>query len=372
MNREKEVYQYWMACLKGISSSKKRRLKEVCGTEKGVFYIEETTLCTFPFLNKKEKEYLKTGRTESVLEKADGEWKQLQKKGVHITTWREKDYPERLEQIAVPPYALFGVGENCFEIPDVTAAIVGAREASPYGLRMAYEFGKVLASSGIYIISGMARGIDGEALRGAFHGAETAGAVLGCGVDICYPKENGSLYHMLQQKGRLFSEYVPGTPPLAGNFPPRNRIISALSDIILVMEAKERSGSLITADFALEQGKDVYALPGPVTSSLSKGCNRLILQGAGILLSPEELLENLPFDLQKKAMQNVKNSEECEIKLESPEKLLYSLLCLYPKSLTQLEEESGLSRGKLAELLLRMEMTGWVQEISKNYYIRLK
>lgn len=372
MCRGNEFYEYWLACVKGITSSQKRKLREMFGTEKELFYIEETGYKSCMLLTEKECENLRENQRNGVMDARKREWEKARKNGMRIVTYFSAEYPERLRQIPDPPYALFGMGPDCFRFPKGTAAIVGARSASPYGLKMAYEFGKNLSASGIYIISGMARGVDGEGIRGALDGSCTAVAVLGCGADVCYPRENRGLYEALKKTGGILSEYPPGTPPLAWNFPPRNRIISGLSDIVLVMEAKERSGSLITADFALEQGKDVYALPGPVTSVLSKGCNRLIRQGAGILLSPEELLLDLPYEMQKKVFQNVKNSEENEIKLESPEKLLYSLLCLYPKSLSELEEESGFSRGKTMEILLQLELAGWVQEISKNYYIRLK
>ena len=147
------------------------------------------------------------------------------------------------------------------------------------------------------MISGLARGVDGMGQRGALMGKGRTFAVLGSGVDICYPREHMGLYvDILDQGGGILSEYPPGTPPLPRNFPPRNRIISGLSDAVLVMEARVKSGSLITADLALEQGRELYALPGPVNSELSSGCNRLIQQGAGILLSPEMLLDewNLP------------------------------------------------------------------------------
>ena len=197
-----------------------------------------------------------------------------------------KGYPGRLKEIYDPPYALYVKGK----LPDNTAraaAIVGARSCTPYGEKYALEYGKKLAECGIQVISGLARGVDGIGQRGALLGGGKTFAVLGSGVDVCYPKNHMGLYlDILEQEGGILSELPPGTPPLPQHFPRRNRIISALSDIVLVMEARERSGSLITADLALEQGKDVYALPGPVNSSLSQGCNRLIFQGPNSL-SPE-------------------------------------------------------------------------------------
>ena len=171
------------------------------------------------------------------------------------------------------------------------AAIIGARLASGYGREQARRFARRLASRGITIISGMARGIDGIAQKAALDAGGRSYAVLGCGVDICYPEENRELYDRLLQEGGIISEYPPGTYPEARLFPQRNRIISGLSDLVLVIEARKRSGTLITVDMALEQGREVYALPGRVSDSLSDGCNRLIRQGAGAATCPEDILE---------------------------------------------------------------------------------
>lgn len=191
-------------------------------------------------------------------------------------------------------------------------------------------------------------------------------AVLGCGVDICYPKEHQGLYRDIQERGGIISEYYPGTPPLSAHFPARNRIISGLSDVVLVMEAKEKSGSLITADMALEQGKDVYALPGMVTSQLSQGCHCLISQGAGILISPSELLKELKISDRKLEQNSYKNEKE----LERPENIVYSCLDLYPKGIDMLVNETGLSPKQIVRDLVSLELEGKVKEISKNYYIR--
>ena len=175
-----------------------------------------------------------------------------------------------------------------------SAAIVGARACSAYGRAQARNYARALSAAGVQIISGLASGIDAAAHEGALEGGTETFAVLGCGVNICYPKENYPLMRkILNNKGGVLSEFLPGDPPLAWHFPKRNRIISALADLVLVVEAREKSGSLITADYALEQGKSVYALPGRVTDPLSRGCNLLIAQGAGVAVDPESLLEEL-------------------------------------------------------------------------------
>ena len=217
---------------------------------------------------------------------------QLKQRGIRFLTMDDAEYPRRLFRIGDPPFGLYCLGRLPSDFrPSV--GIVGTRMASPYGQDQARRFGRELASCGVQIISGMARGVDGIAGRGALDAGGESFAVLGCGVDICYPHENLDLYSALSERGGVLSEYPPGTQPQARLFPPRNRIISGLSDIVLVIEAKERSGTLITVDRALEYGIDVFALPGRVSDRGSAGCNQLIRQGAGIATCPEDILEYL-------------------------------------------------------------------------------
>lgn len=282
-------------------------------------------------------------------------------------TGSDPEYPNRLKEIKSPPKELYIKGR----LPDekvLSVAIVGARECSPYGRRMAQEIGAELARAGIQIISGMARGIDGAAQGGALSAGGATFAVLGCGVDICYPSEHRKLYESLQKEGGILSELSPESPPLPQHFPARNRIISGLSDVVLVIEAREKSGSLITADLALEQGKDVYALPGPVNSNLSRGCNGLIKQGAGIVVSIEDFMEELHISYSGK----MEKIEENKILLESAEKLVYTCLDLYPKNLGTLVGETDLTIPELLNVLFRLELKGYIQEISKNYYVKIK
>lgn len=282
-------------------------------------------------------------------------------------TRNDPDYPNRLKEIKSAPKELYVTGK----LPDenvLSVAVVGARECSPYGRKMAQEIGAQLARGGAQIISGMARGIDGAAQRGALSVGGATFAVLGCGVDICYPPEHRALYESLQENGGVLSELPLKSPPLPQHFPARNRIISGLSDVVLVIEAREKSGSLITADMALEQGKDVYALPGPVNSNLSRGCNSLIKQGAGIVVSIEDFMEELHIS----HFEKMGNITENKILLESAEKLVYTCLDLYPKSLGTLVGETDLTIPELLNVLFQLELKGYIQEISKNYYVKLK
>lgn len=215
---------------------------------------------------------------------------ELQGAGITFISFLEEGFPMRLRKIPDPPSGLYCRGRMPAD-SEPAAAVIGARLASGYGRAQAKRFAWRLGSCGIPVISGMARGIDGIAQAAALDAGGTSYAVLGSGADICYPKDNRALYDRLLSEGGILSEYPPGTPPEAKLFPPRNRIISGLSDLILVIEARKKSGTLITVDMALEQGREVYALPGRVSDSLSEGCNRLIRQGAGVATCPEDILE---------------------------------------------------------------------------------
>lgn len=222
-------------------------------------------------------------------------YENLSVQGIRHCTYWDREYPERLKQLPDPPLGLFYIGRLPQEEKHMVA-VIGARLCSEYGKYAARVYSMALARAGAGIVSGLAAGIDSIAQKAAVEAGGYSVGVLGSGIDICYPAENREIYDLLGEKGCVVSEYPPGTPPRQQNFPMRNRIISGLSDTVLVMEARERSGTLITADLALEQGKDIYALPGRVTDALSFGCNRLIWQGAGIAVTPALLVECLGLD----------------------------------------------------------------------------
>lgn len=204
-------------------------------------------------------------------------------------------YPDKLKQIGNPPSVLFVKGK----LPDqsaVAVSVVGARNCSPYGRTVASELGRELAANGIQVISGLARGVDGITQRSVMECGGASFGILGCGVDICYPEENLDVYEKLSKGvngGGIISEFAPATKPLANHFPMRNRLISGLSDVLVVVEAKEKSGTFITVSSALEQGKDVYVIPGRIGDRMSYGCNRLISQGAGIIYNTNEFIKEI-------------------------------------------------------------------------------
>ena len=278
----------------------------------------------------------------------------------------EPEYPEKLRNYPRMPKELYVLG-TLPEQQKPSIAIVGARMCSVYGRIQAFRYAKYLSEAGVQVISGLASGIDAEGHKGALEGGTATYAVMGNGVDICYPSGNRRLYErILRSKGGILSEYPPGTHAQSYHFPIRNRIISALADVVLVVEAKEKSGSLITARYAMEQGKSVYAVPGPVNESLSSGCHKLIYDGAGIAYSPEILLEE--WGIYRKNAQ--KEEEKKKITLASELKLVYSGLGLRPKTVDDLVRETGLLPEKIRSGLLELELMGVVRETGRNYYIK--
>ena len=299
------------------------------------------------------------------------EYGRLADRGIRFVTAGEDGYPGKLAAIPDAPFAIYYAGR----LPDdagKTIAVIGARNCSEYGKAMARQFGEALAGAGVQVVSGMARGIDGIGQQAALDAGGYSLGVLGCGVDICYPPDNKMLYERLIEQGGICSEYPPGIEPRAMLFPPRNRIISGLCDGVLVVEAKERSGTLITVDMALEQGREVYVLPGRVTDTLSRGCNRLIRQGAEIIISPEELLQELDL--------GGGTSVPCgQRKLSIPNGVqgqLYRLLDYQPMSLEILqgkyavEYKEPITISELCYGLLQLCADGFADQVSTNHYVR--
>ena len=357
-------YQYWLSNIPGVGCKTIHRLLGQAGSAEEIYFLKKEQLEKLSGLSDRQVHAITERKKNWDLEE---KYAALGESGISFLSCEMESYPKQLRNIVDAPYSLYIKGK----MPDFSkrrVAVVGARMCSEYGKAMAEQIGEKLALCGAEVLSGMARGIDAYGHIGALKAGGNTYAVLGCGVNICYPRTNQKLYEDILSHGGIISEYPPETEPIAQLFPARNRIISALSDVVVIVEAKERSGSLITADFALEQGKDIYALPGPINSQLSRGCNSLIKQGAGILLSPEEFLEELSFVCEEK----MKKLEENKIALESPENLVYSCLDLYPKNLNELADITDMKIATLMNVLVSLELQGYVREISKNHYIRLK
>ena len=287
---------------------------------------------------------------------------------IHCVKKNDPLYPGRMKKLPNMPAQLYYIGN----LPDdklPSMAVVGARSCSAYGRIQAFRYAQVVSNHGVQVISGLASGIDSEGHKGALEGSTPTFAVLGSGADICYPPANRNLYErILREGGGILTEYEPGTPPMAFRFPARNRIISALSDVVLIVEAREKSGSLITADCALEQGKAIYAVPGAVTDSLSRGCNKLIFDGAGIAYCPEVLLGEWGMESKEKNEQIM--NEKKMLTLASDLKLLYSYLDSRPVAFDTLVRKSGLDAQKVSSGLVELTLMGFAREVGKHYYIR--
>ena len=358
---DQDAYAYWLTRRYNVRCQTKERLLACAGSPKDVYNMKEQHLEELNFLTQREKEIL----IRSAKEQPERLYECFRKEGGNFTCIGRRDYPGRLKPLKDRPFGFFYYGTlPADEAPAV--GIVGARGCSDYGRAAAGSFADAIARAGAVVVSGMACGIDRTAGEAALDAGGTSCAVLGCGIDICYPESSFSLYWRLRREGCVLSEYPPGTAPLARHFPARNRIISALSDKLLVIEARKKSGSLITADMALEQGRDVFAVPGRISDPLSRGCNELIRQGAGVALSPQSLL----LDMGIFSSENINKCKKNENSLAKEEKLLYSCVDLRPLSLEELTEKSGLSVSETMELLLNLQLKGYISEASRNHYVR--
>lgn len=323
-------------------------------------------------------------KTESLVSAREKEnilfsYEEMRRKGIAFVCLQSSRYPERLRDIPDAPFGLYVLGQLPRQ-QERSVAVIGARNCSGYGAHMAAELGKELAQAGVQVISGMAKGIDGISQQAALSAGGKSFAVLGSGVDVCYPASNRALYNRLQEKGGILSEYPPGTAPRPERFPPRNRIISGLADTIIVVEAKEKSGTLITVDMALEQGREIYCLPGRTTDKRSEGCNRLIAQGAEILVSIGDFLEKSGiggWEAVKAGERKAKMAEAGSVKGQFGEKgyALWNLLDYDPVSMEQLYiqlvAEKGMeqiTRGEMMELLTGLVLLGKAENIRGCYY----
>lgn len=356
-------YWFWLYNLEGIGIRKINALIDYYEDPMNIYNAKVIELEQIKNLCKKDRETLLNKRNKDAI-KADID--KVYNKGIKFITRDDKEYPIRLRNIYDSPIGLFVKGT----LPDdkvATIGIVGARNCSNYGKEMAIYFAKELSKHGIQVISGLAHGIDSFAHKGTLiQGGKTFG-ILGSGIDICYPEQNIDVYMEMQKNGGVISEYGLGVRPKPGNFPMRNRIISGLSDGILVIEAKEKSGSLITADIGLEQGKNIYSLPGKLTDELSKGCNNLIKMGAEMVTEPGEILKD--YTIENKI--NTSTRKENNNSLERKQNMVYAYLSFEPKHIEDVIKDTQLELKEVIEILLELELSDYIKQITKNYYVIL-
>ncbi len=362
------IYAYWLSMVNGIGAVSASRLYDICGSFERIY--QEVL-----YNRKKQDFFIYSGLGESVkkelcdavclLKQREKEYHHLEEKNIQLVLYGESAYPKRLKNIYDKPMWLFVKGS----IPSndkPSVSIIGARSCTPYGRQEAEYFGRILAENGVQVISGMALGVDQAGHRGAIDGGGMTYAVMGCGIDTCYPPSGIRLYSRICEQGGILSEYGLGVAPTSSHFPIRNRIISGLSDMVIVIEARRRSGSLITADLALEQGREVFALPGRRIDPLSEGCNRLISQGAGIITAPEDVLNFFCI----KCKNSNKNAKKSVNALAKPEKMVYSCLDSQPKHIESVMKICGLTAGECMTALLNLELQGFILQPMNQYYVR--
>lgn len=361
-NVQEKILAYWLCNLPGIGGKKRRILMDYYGSLMEIFNCRLQTLKQVPGISEKDCNIILQNRNYSYQEEA---FASLKKRGIGFVWMGEAKYPERLRHLADAPFCLYYRGNLPAEHKP-TVAVVGARDASYESRELAGKFGRELAENGIQVISGLARGVDVTAQRGAMRipSGRTYG-VLGTGIDICYPREHLETYMQIIGQGGIISEYAPSVPGRAGFFAARNRIISGLSDGILIVEAGEKSGSLITAESGLEQGKEIFVLPGSILNPSYQGSNRLIQEGACLVAGVQDILDGLGIftdsnitDLKKKI----------EYKLETPEKMVYAILSFDPVHISVLTERTGMPVTDVMEVLATLEQEKLIRMVGNHYY----
>jgi len=348
----------WLALslTRGLGGENARRLLKEFGSPDAVFSASTNSLKTI----------VKADLAASISQGVDDEvlspiWDWLEDSNNHIVTLADNEYPQSLLNIPDPPLLIYVKGR--LDLLNKSAiAVVGSRNATPQGMSNAEAFAKSMSNDGLCIVSGMAHGIDSAAHRGALQGPGRSIAVVGTGLDKVYPAANRDLAHELAQQGALISEFPLGTPPLAANFPRRNRLISGMSLGCLVVEASLKSGSLITARLALEQGREVFAIPGSIHAPQSKGCHALLKQGAKLVETAQDILEEL--DIPPNSLVKPSCSEDTDV-------ALIEHLGFDPVDMETLSVRSGLTVSQLSAMLLTLELDGRICALPGGLYQRI-
>ncbi len=288
----------------------------------------------------------------------------LEHDGVRITTPVDITYPALLQEIGAPPPVLYYRGE-LLETDRMAVAIVGTRRVTAYGRDMATRIAGDLARAGVTVVSGLARGVDGVAHQAALDAGGRTIAVLGSGVNRIYPPEHRNLARRIAEQGAIVSDYLPETPPDGVNFPPRNRIISGLSLGVVVIEAPDRSGALITVDFAADHGRDVFAVPGPATAANSAGCNRIIREGARLVRNAEDILEDLQIARRHEAV-----AIQQALPMNEDDRRLLAVLSSEPQHIDDLALLSDTTVAEASARLMTLELQGLVRNAGAQHYTR--
>lgn len=334
-----------------VGATRRRALLERFGDPENVFRATRAELLSVDGVGRKTADSILTmARSEKPREEIE----RAREEGVEIITSLDDTYPRSLREIHDPPPVLYVKGDvDALSKPAV--AVVGSRRNTFYGQSQAERISAELGRFGLVVSSGLARGIDSAAHRGALKGGGETVGVLGCGVDVVYPPENGELYEKVAAHGAVVSEFPLGTPPEGGNFPRRNRVICGLAMGVFVVEAAERSGTLITVNHAVEQGKGVFALPGPVNSITSRGTHKLIKEGAVLVEEAADIIREIAPELMREKASRPEGAES-PTDLDDDEKALYELLSEEPRHMEYFLAKTDFAPGKIHEVMLRLQM----------------
>lgn len=360
---DEKMYTFWLCSHQGIGVKKITDMLSFFKEAENVFRASKEELAQVCSLKKKDINVLLSAQNEDRLKK---DYEEMYKKGIQFVYQKEDSYPDKLRTLTDAPYGLFYKGH----LPDkkkASVAIVGSRRASFEGRALAKQFGKELAEHGIEVISGLALGVDIAAQRGAMEvPCGKTFSVLGNGVDICYPAQHIEEYMRIQQYGGILSEFPLHTPSMPYHFPLRNRIISGLSDGILVIEAKKGSGSLITAETGLEQGREIFVVPGSIANPQYEGGNELLKSGACFVTDTRDILDGLGMFYDEDINSRKK---KYEVMLETTEKIVYAILSLEPLHISQIAKLCNLDINSTMEALLSLQAKKVVEMVSGSYYI---
>jgi DNA processing protein len=356
--------KYWvgMNLVKGIGATRLRVLLDQFGSVEAIWKAPAQSIYTSG-LSARLVENLLQVRAEVSLDEI---WDRLQSHAIEVLTWEDDSYPKRLMEIDQPPPVLYVRGDLLPQ-DEFAVAIVGTRRVTAYGRQVAENVGAFLARNGLTIISGMARGVDAVAHRAALDAGGRTLAVLGNGVDRIYPPEHRKLADMIIQNGALISDYPLGTPPDSMNFPARNRIISGLAQAVVIIEAGDRSGALITAGFAADQGRDVFAVPGNINAPQSVGTNRLIQQGAHPLVDPQEILETLNLTLV-----NQHQVARVILPADANEAQLLRVISQEPLHIDEICNQTAMPIETITATLTMMELKGMVRQVGGMHYVSVR
>lgn len=355
-------YDYWWAGMQRAYLGQTKMIADAAGSSKRLYYMDKEELAGVKGISMKCAEDIVRKRQNWDL---DAEYQKLLESGIDFIPWYSDRFPVRLKQVAGHPFAVFVLGDMPCD-NRLSVALIGARNCSEYGRMMAKKLSSDLAGMGVQIVSGMAYGIDGISQTAALDAGGKTFAVLGCGVNICYPASNRGLYERLKAGGGLISEYGIYTQPQSSLFPPRNRIISALADAVVIIEAKEKSGTMITADMALEQGKDVAIVPGRVTDPLSVGCIKLWKQGA----VPVTCAEDIVYMLDENYNNCIKEAKRQSVSLSDEERKVFDILEPYAMSVGEISGKTGMQFRRVICVLVELCIKGLAAEAAKGSYVR--